>query len=320
MKAIRIHEFGGTEVLKLEDASMPVPAADEILVKIFASGVNPVDAAIRQGGNDVLRPFLKLPLILGCDAAGIVEAIGTEVTSFKKGDEVFGCPKFPGNGSYAEYVAAKASQFALKPESLSFNEAAAVPLTALVAWAGLFELGNLQAGQRVLIQGASGGVGTFAVQLAKAKSASVIATASAGNLEFLRQIGADEVIDYKTHQIEDLLHGIDLVFDASPIRDNEHRLKSISVIRDRGTYVSVNVDFPFDEKVAQALAQRHITGEMVAGQNHEHLAEIAALIDEGKVKVFVSKVYPLAEAAQAQQEVATFHVRGKIVLEVQKEK
>ncbi|GAB3716852.1 NADP-dependent oxidoreductase [Spirosoma flavus] len=320
MKAIRIHEFGGTEVLKLEDAPMPVPAADEILVKIFASGVNPVDGAIRNGGNDVLRPFLKWPLIVGCDAAGIVEAMGTEVTSFKIGDEVFGCPNFPGNGSYAEYVAAKASQFALKPKSLSFNQAAAVPLTALVAWAGLFELGNLQAGQRVLIQGASGGVGNFAVQLAKAKRASVIATASAGNLDFLSHIGADEVIDYKTQRVEDRLHGIDLVFDASPIRDNQQRLKSLSVLKEGGTYVSVNVDVPFDEQVDQALAQRHLTGKMVAGQKHEHLAEIAALIDAGKVKVLVSKVYPLAQAAQAQNEVATFHVCGKIVLEVQTEK
>lgn len=320
MKAIRIHEFGGTEVLRLEDAPMPVPAADEILVKIFASGVNPVDGAIRNGGNDVLRPFLKLPLILGCDAAGIVEAIGPEVTSLKIGDEVFGCPNFPGDGSYAKYVAAKASQFALKPKRFSFNEAAAVPLTALVAWAGLFELGHLQAGQRVLIQGASGGVGNFAVQLAKAKGASVIATASAGNLDFLRQIGADEVIDYKAQRVDELLHGIDLVVDASPIRDNAERLKSISVLKDGGTYVSVNVDFPFDETVNEALAQRHITGQMVAGQKHEHLAELAALIDEGKVKVLVSNVYPLVEAAQAQNEVATYHVRGKIVLEVQTEK
>jgi len=217
-------------------------------------------------------------------------------------------------------VAAKASQFALKPKSLSFNEAAAVPLTALVAWAGLFELGKLQAGQRILIQGASGGVGNFAVQLAKAKGASVIATASTGNFEFLRQMGADEVIDYKAQRVEEMLHGLDLVFDASPVRDNEERLKSISVLKDGGTYVSVNVDFPFDEKVNQALAQRHMTGEMVAGQKHEHLAEIAALIDEGKVKVLVSNVYPLAEAAEAQKEVGTFHVRGKIVLEVQKEK
>lgn len=320
MKAIRIYEFGGTEVLKFEDAPMPVPVADEILIKVFASGVNPVDGAIRNGGNDVLRPFLTLPLILGCDAAGIVEAVGTEVTSFRKGDEVYGCPNFPGDGSYAEYVAAKAGQFALKPKSLSFNEAAAVPLTALVAWAGLFELGNLQAGQRVLIQGASGGVGTFAVQLAKAKGASVIAAASAGNLEFLRNIGADQVINYKTERIEDMLHGIDLVFDASPIRDNEERLRSLSVLKDGGTYVSVNVDFPFDERVNQALSYRYLTGLMVTGQKHEHLAEIAALIDEGKVNVLVSKVYPLAEADQAQNEVATFHVRGKIVLEVQKEK
>ncbi len=142
-------------------------------------------------------------MILGCDVSGIVEEVGTNVTNFKKGDEVFGCPNFPGNGSYAEYVAARAKQFTLKPKNISFNEASAVPLTALVAWMGLFELGKLQAGQRVFILGASGGVGNFAVQLAKAKGAYVIATASTSNLEFLKQIGADEVLDYKIQNVEE---------------------------------------------------------------------------------------------------------------------
>ncbi|MEI9917414.1 MAG: NADP-dependent oxidoreductase [Bacteroidota bacterium] len=319
MKAIRIKEFGGTEVLHLEEVERPIPAHDEILVKVYASGVNPVDCAIRKGGNDVLRPLLKLPLILGCDAAGIVEEVGTSVANFKKGDEVYGCPNFPGNGSYAEYVAARANQFALKPKSISFNEASAVPLTALVAWAGLFELGKLEKGQRVLIHGASGGVGNFAAQFAKAKGAYVIATASAGNLAFLKEIGADEVIDYKTQKFEQLLQNIDIVLDASPIRDNDERLKSISVLRDGGVYVSVNVDFPFDEKVEEALVKKNIRGEMVAGQKHAHLAEIANLIDAGTVKVFVSKVYPLKQVAEAHKESEMWHVRGKLVLEVRKE-
>ena len=316
MKAVRINEFGGGEVLKIQETEVPVPASDEILVKVYASGVNPVDCKIREGGNEVLRQFLKLPLTLGCDAAGVVEAVGNEVTNFKKGDEVFGCPNFPGDGSYAEYVAAKANRFALKPKSISFNEAAAAPLTALVAWEGLFEIRNLEAGQRVLIQGASGGVGSFAVQLAKAKGAYVIATASEGNLDYVKEIGADEVIDYQKQNFEELLKNIDLVFDASPIRNDNDRLKSISVVKNGGMFVSVNVDYPFSNIVEEMLVQKNVKGELVAGQHHEHLSEVANLIDEGKVKVHVSKVYPLDQVAEAHKESETWHVRGKLVLEI----
>jgi NADPH:quinone reductase-like Zn-dependent oxidoreductase len=318
MKAVRIDEFGGTEVLKLVEVERPVPAPDEILVKVFASGVNLVDCAIRGGTIDAFKSFLKLPLTLGCDAAGIVEEVGSEVINFKKGDQVYGCPNFPGDGSYAEYCAAKAVQFALKPKSISFNEAAGVPLAALVAWAGLFELGQLQTGQHILIHGASGGIGSFALQFAKAKGAYVIGTSSAGNVAFLKQIGADKVIDYKAQKFEELLQGIDLVFDASPLRDNKERLKGISVLKDEGIFVSVNVDFPFDDAVNEALARKHAKGKMVAGQKHEHLTEVAKLIDEGKVKVIISKVYPLEQVARAHEESVTGHVRGKLVLEIQK--
>jgi len=316
MKAVRIDEFGGTNVLKFVETERPVPAADEILLKVFASGVNLVDCVIRSGTNDNFKSMLKLPLILGCDAAGIVEEVGTAVTTFKKGDQVYGCPNFPGDGSYAEYCAAKASQFALKPKTLSFNEAAGVPLAALVAWMGLFDLGHLQAGQRILIHGASGGIGSFAVQLAKAKGAYVIGTASANNLEFLKQIGADEVVDYKTQKFEELLHDIDVVLDASPLRDHHERLKGVSVLKEAGIFVSVNVDFPFNDAFNEAVARKNATGVMVAGQNHANLVDIAKLIDDGKVKVLISKVYPLAQVAQAQEESITGHVRGKLVLEI----
>jgi NADPH:quinone reductase-like Zn-dependent oxidoreductase len=317
MKAIRIDEYGGTDVLKLVDTERPMPAPDEILLKVFASGVNLVDCVIRGGTNDNFKSLLTLPMILGCDAAGIVEEVGTEVTTFKKGDEVYGCPNFPGDGSYAEYCAAKASQFALKPETLSFNEAAGVPLAALVAWMGLFELGHLQAGQRVLIQGASGGIGSFAVQFAKAKGAYVTGTASEKNLEYLKQIGADEVVNYEKQKFEELLHDIDVVLDASPLRDHQERLKGVSVLKEAGIYVSVNVDFPFNDEFTEALARKNATAEMVAGQHHGNLAEIAKLIDEGKVKVLISKVYPLAQVALAQEESILGHVRGKLVLEIQ---
>ena len=157
MKAVRIHAFGGPEVLQIEEIARPVPAADEILIKVYASGVNPADWVVREGGNEVLRPYLALPLTLGWDAAGVVEEVGSAVTGFQKGDAVYGEPNFPGDGSYAEYCTSKATQFALKPKSIGFVEAAGVPLAGLTAWTALFEQGRLQPGQRILIQGASGG-------------------------------------------------------------------------------------------------------------------------------------------------------------------
>lgn len=322
MKAVRIHEFGGPEVLKLDDIERPVPVADEILVKVFASGVNPVDWVVRQGGNNFLRPALKLPLTLGWDTAGIVEEIGSNVTGFKKGDEVYGVPNFPGNGSYAGYVAAKANQFALKPQSITFNEAAGIPLTGLVACNALFELGKLQAGQRIFIHGASGGVGSLAVQLAKAKGAYVIGCASTRNQEFLKQLGADEVIDYKTQQFDSLLQDMDVVFDSSPLRDDTERLKGIRILKNGGIFVSVNIDFPFSDAVKEALVQKNAKGELLHLQtNHQYwLTEMARLVDENKLKVIISKVYPLEQVAEAHKESATWHVRGKLVLEVRKEK
>jgi NADPH:quinone reductase-like Zn-dependent oxidoreductase len=317
MKAVRIHAFGGPEVLQLEDVARPVPAADEILIKVYASGVNPVDWVIREGSNG-FSSFITLPTTLGCDAAGVVAEVGSEVTTFQKGDAVYGAPNFPGDGSYAEYCAAKANRFALKPQSLSFNEAAGVPLAGLTAWTALFEQGQLRPGQRVLIQGASGGVGSFAVQFAKAKGAYVIGLASAGNLDYLKQLGADEVIDYRSQQFEDLLHDVDVVVEASPVRDNAERLKAVTVLKRGGILVSVNLDFPFNEEVLAALAQKNATGELSANQpRHDWLAEMAQLIDAGQVKVFISQVFPLEEVAAAHRESETWHVRGKLVLEVQ---
>lgn len=284
MKAVRIHQFGGPEVLKVEEIARPVPAPDEILVKVYASGVNPVDWIIRNGTNDALRPYLKLPMTLGWDVAGVVEEWGSNATGFQKGDAVYGVPIFPGDGSYAEYCVVKATQLALKPKSLGFTEAAGVPLAALTAWTGMFAHGNLQAGQRILIQGASGGVGSFAVQFAKVTGAHVIGIASTDNVKYLRQLGADDVIDYKTQQFEDVVHDVDMVLEASPLRDNKERLKSVSVLKGGGMLVSVNTDFPFNDEVTEALAKKGATGELAPNQpRQEWLQQIAQLIDEDKV-------------------------------------
>lgn len=317
MKAVRIHAFGGPEVLQLEEIAQPVPAADEILIQVYASGVNPADWVVREGGNDVLRSFLTLPLTLGWDAAGVVAAVGADVTAFRVGDAVYGEPNFPGDGSYAEYCTATASRFALKPGSLSFTEAAGVPLAGLTAWTALFHDGQLQAGQRVLVQGASGGVGGFAVQFAKARGAYVIATASAANLEYVRELGADEVFDYRSQPVEQLVHGVDVVLEASPLRDNAERARIIPVLKPGGIFVTVNLDVPFDEAVQAALARQQATGALSNNQaRQEWLQEIAALIDAGQVQVLISRTFPLAQVAEAHRESQTQRVRGKLVLEI----
>jgi NADPH:quinone reductase-like Zn-dependent oxidoreductase len=317
MKAVRIHAFGGPEVLQLEDVARPVPAADEILIKLYASGVNPADWTIREGGNDVLRSFLTLPLTLGWDAAGVVAAVGADVTAFRIGDAVYGEPNFPGDGSYAEYCTSKASRFALKPRSLSFTEAAGVPLAGLTAWTALFHDGQLLAGQRILIQGASGGVGGFAVQFAKARGAYVIATASAANLDYVRGLGADEVLDYRSQPVEQLVHGVDVVLEASPLRDNAERARIIPVLKPGGIFVTVNLDVPFDEAVQEALVRQQATGALSNNQARgEWLQEIAELIDAGRVQVLISRTYPLAQVAEAHRESQTHRVRGKLVLEI----
>ncbi|HEY0244495.1 MAG TPA: NADP-dependent oxidoreductase, partial [Mucilaginibacter sp.] len=213
MKAIRIHEFGGPEVLKLEDIPVPIPAADEVLIKVYATSINPVDWKIREGQRKEKFP-VNLPLTLGWDVSGVIEKMGNAVNNFKYGDEVYSRPDPTRNGTYAEYVVVKADLVSLKPKSVDHIQAASVPLAGLTAWQGLFQYGQLQAGQKVLIHAASGGVGTFAIQYAKAKGAYVIGTASESNIDFVKQLGADEVIDYKNEKFEDKLSDIDLVLDT----------------------------------------------------------------------------------------------------------
>jgi len=319
MKAVRINEYGGPEVMKIENIARPVPASDEVLVEVYASGINPVDGAIRSGENESLRSFLHLPMTLGWDAAGMVIETGCEVTSLKNGDHVYGLPNFPGDGSYAEYCVGKAAQFAIKPESLDFTHAASVPLAALTGWTGMFAHGELKPGQRILILGASGSVGGFAVQFAKATGAYVIGIASTDNVGYVKQLGADEVIDYKTQNFEEMLNGLDVVIEASPTRNNSERIKAISVLKEGGIFVSVNADFSFNDELMQAAKSKNVKATLSANQPREEwLTEIAKLIDAGKVQVLINKVFPLEEVAEAHRQIATWHVRGKLVLEIKK--
>lgn len=308
MKAIRIHEFGGPEVLKVEDIEKPVPAADELLIKVYATSINPVDSKIRSGKN-YQRYHNPMPMTLGFDVSGVVEEIGKDVTNFKTGDEVYARPDLNRDGAFAEYITMPAAKVGFKPKSISHNEAAAVPLAGLTAWQGLFDHGKLQPNQRVLIHAASGGVGTFAIQFAKWKGAHVIGTASGDNLDFLKQLGADEVIDYKKQKFEDLLKDIDVVFD---LIGGDTQKRSVQVLKEGGILVST---LGIVDK--ELLTQKNIHGEAYMAQSiPEQLNQIAALIDEGKIHPVIAKVLPLNQAAEAQKESEEGHVRGKIVLEV----
>lgn len=310
MKAVRIHEYGGPEVLRIEDVEKPKPAPDEVLIKAYATSVNPVDSKIRNGKNHQ-RYNNPMPMILGFDISGVIEEIGVDVKGFKQGNEVYARPELNRGGGYAEYIVMKGDKISAKPKSLIHNEAAAVPLAALTAWQGLFDHGKLQAKQRILIHAASGGVGTFAVQLAKWKGAYVIGTTSENNMQFVKDLGADEVIDYKKQKFEEVVKDVDVVFD---LVGGDTQKRSVQVLKEGGILVStlgiVDKDW---------LAQKNIKGETYLLQSiPEQLNQLTTLIDEGKLKPIIAKVMPLDEAAEAQRESEAGHVRGKIVLEVRK--
>lgn len=308
MKAVRIYDYGSSEVLVYEDAPVPAIAADEVLIRVYAAAVNPVDWKIRAG---YLKDFLphQLPLTLGWDVSGVVDAVGADVTSFQPGDEVYSRPNIARDGAYADYIAVKASEVAFKPKTVDHVHAAAVPLAGITAWHCLFEAAQLSAGQRVLIHAAAGGVGSYAVQFAHWKGAYVIGTASARNRDFLAEMGADEVIDYQTTQFEDVVAPVDVVFDTL---GEEIQERSWQVIKPGGILVSI-VSPPSDE---QAVAHQCRSAYVFIQPRADWLTEIAQLIDAGQIKPIVETVLPLGQAAEAQQLSETGHTRGKIVLQV----
>jgi NADPH:quinone reductase-like Zn-dependent oxidoreductase len=307
MKAVRIHAYGGPEVLVYEDVARPEAAAGEVLIRVHAAGVNPADWKTRSGPA---RPGAMLPMILGWDVSGTVEALGPEVTEFHEGDAVYGMIRFPQAGAtYAEYVTAPVSQIAHKPAKIDHIHAAAVPLAGLTAWQALFEKAHLTAGQTILILGAAGGVGHLAVQLAKSQGAYVSGTASTRNIEFLHRIGVDQAIDYTTTALETAVHNVDVVFDTV---GRETRERSLRVIKQGGTLVSIVFGRSSAE---QAVAGVNVQG-MLVQPNAAQLAQIARLIDAGKVHITVDTVLPLANARKAHELSETHRTRGKIVLRV----
>src|SRR5436189_415788 len=308
MKAVRIERYGNEDVLELAEVERPTPGDNELLVKVRAAAVNPVDWKIRDGLGDMFG--LKPPLILGCEVAGTVEAVDrpirTGLKDFVADDEVYG---YLGaySGGYAEYVAAPASEFVRKPKQIDFDTAASVPVGALTAWQGIFDHGKLTSGQRILITGASGAVGSMAVQLANVKGAHVTGTGSGRNEEFVRGLGADQFIDYKKAKFEAEVSDVDVVFDTV---GGETQDRAFQTLKRGGVLVS-KVNPPSEEKAKQF----GVKGAMVmVTPKPDQLAEINRLVESGKLKVRVAVVLPLAEVKKAHQLSASGHADGKSIL------
>ncbi|MGJ9418730.1 NADP-dependent oxidoreductase [Massilia sp. CMS3.1] len=331
MNAVRLHEFGGPEVLRYEEVQLPELKSGEVLVRVQAAGVNPPDWYLRDGYKMLppdWRPTMALPVIPGSDISGIVEAVAADVQGFAIGDAVFGMLRFPSFGdsaAYAEYVAAPASDLAIKPAGIDHVHAAGAPMALLTAWQFLIELGHdhpnpLQPhrhkpvplkGKTVLINGAAGGVGHFAVQLAKWKGAHVIAVASAAHKSFLRDIGADEFIDYNLTAPENTAHDVDLVLDAVGGASTGRFLK---VLKPGGALFPV---FPLGFSGADEAAKLGLTVSATqVRSNGAQLAELGYLLDAGTIRVAIDSTFALAEARLAHERAAAGHIRGKIVLTV----
>ncbi len=309
MKAIMVRAYGDPEVLKLEEVPRPEPKENEVLIRVIAAGVNPVDAGIRSGHySKYFGP--KLPFIPGSDVAGVVEE--SKIAKYKPGDAVYGYLDLDRGGAYAEYTIAKEQEISAKPKPLSFVEAAGVPIVALTAWQALIDTAKLSAGQSVLIHGGSGGVGSFAIQVAKARGAKVFATASTPNQNLLKQLGADVAIDYTKQKFEDIAKDVDVVLDSV---GQDTLQRSYGVLKKGGCLVTIvaRPDPAELEKYAIRGSSLSVT------PNSDELAEITKLIDDKKIKVIVSQTLPLADAAKAQEQAATHHTRGKIVLRVTEE-
>jgi NADPH:quinone reductase-like Zn-dependent oxidoreductase len=303
MQAVRFHEYGGPEVLVLEQAPRPQPQADQVLIRVVAAGVNPADSAFRAGYFKEFMP-LSLPWTPGLEGAGIVEAVGKNVTAFQPGQAVFGFV----TGGYAEYAVAHATEVQPKPAHLTFEEAASVPMGALVAWQAVIETANVQAGQRVLVHGAAGGVGLYAVQLARWKGAQVIGTSSARNSEFVRSLGAEEAIDYNATRFETVVHDMDVVVDTV---GGEIPERSWQVLRPNGMLVTIAA------RLAPEAGQAHGVRAASAGRaSPEKLKQVAELLEAKQLKPVVGTRFTLAEVRQAQELAQTEHGRGRIVLHI----
>ncbi len=306
MRAVVQNSIGGPEVLEFVDRPDPEPKHGEVLVRVAAAGVNPVDVAVRAGFYPLLG---EPPFVLGWDISGTVEALGPDVSGLSVGDEVFGMPRFPAEAAaYAEKVAAPTGELAPKPKALDHIHAAALPLAGLTAWQGLVKAGRLRPGQRVLVHGAAGGVGHLAVQIAKARGAVVVATASTGKVDFVRGLGADEVIDYRKENFIERVGDIDLALETV---GGDHAVDTLKVLRPGGALISL---LGVSETAEAAARERGVRIERISVRpDRDALLELAKLVEDGRLKVHVDRTFPLAQAGDAHKLLGT-KPKGKIVL------
>jgi NADPH:quinone reductase-like Zn-dependent oxidoreductase len=308
MKAVVVNDYGGPEVLRYQDAPRPEPKEDEILVRVMAAAVNPVDSYVRQG-MFAKRGLDNRPAIIGYDISGVVEKTGPKIAKFKKGDAVYCYLSVMRGGGYAEFAIAKDSETGVKPRKIDFVEAAAVPLAATTAWQALIDTAKVDPRQIVLIHGGSGGVGTFAIQIAKARGAKVIATASTAHQDLLKQLGVDQAIDYTTTKFEDVVKDVDVVLNC--VRADA-LARSYGVVKKGGIIVSIT-----DEPDQTECAKHGIRGSRLgAHPDAKVLEELTKLVEAGKMKPIVSQTFPLADASKAHQQIETHHTLGKIVFKV----
>jgi NADPH:quinone reductase-like Zn-dependent oxidoreductase len=311
MKAIILEQPGGVEVLKYTTIQEPIPSASEVLIKVEAISINPIDVKTRVGKGAYWRIKEDNPLILGWDVAGVITAVGNEVTNIKLGDAVFGMVKFPGHGkAYAAYVTAPADQLALKPTNISFEEAAASSLAALTAWQAIVKKADVKAGQHVLIHAAAGGVGHFAVQIAKHLGAIVTGTSSAKNKDFILGLGADSHIDYHHYDWENKPKIFDFVLDTI---GGDNIDKSLAVTKAGGAIISIPSGL--NEAVTEKAKAKDVKGDtMLAQSSGADMRQIASLLADGLLKPFISQTFPFTEMPQAHLALETNRTIGKIVI------
>ena len=308
MRAVRIHQYGGIETLQLDQVDTPEINVDDILIKVKSSSINPVDWKIREGYLQEFIPH-KFPVTLGWDVAGVVSAVGASVADFKVGDEVFSRPEISRDGSYADYIAVKADEVVLKSTKLDFAQAAALPLAGITAWQCLVDVGQLQAGQRVLIHAGAGGVGHLAIQIAKAKGATVIATASAKNGALLTQLGADQAVDYNQDTLLEQIEPVDLVIDTM---GGAVQKESWALLKEGGMLVSV-VEPP-SEEVAK---EHHVKAAFVfIVPSSRILRELNTLVENDQLTPLIEHRFSLEQISDAHLQSQSGRTRGKIIINV----
>jgi NADPH:quinone reductase-like Zn-dependent oxidoreductase len=332
MKAFTLERYGKKQPLQLADVPTPEPRDDEVLVRVHAASVNQLDAKLRDGEFKLILPY-RLPTVLGHDVAGEVVKVGRSVRQFKVGDAVYARPDDFRIGSFAEFVPVKEASLALKPQALTMEQAASVPLVGLTAWQALVEKARLKKGQKVFIQAGSGGVGTFAIQLAKHLGATVATTTSAGNAELVKSLGADVVIDYKTQDFEDVLRDYDVVLNS---QDGKTLEKSLRVLKAGGKLISISgpPDPAFGQQIAAPAFVRLVMRLLSAGTRRKarsrgidysflfmkasgsQLREIAGLIDAGAIRPVVDRVFPFESTNEAMAYVEGGRAKGKVVIKL----